>query len=398
MSERPGTAPDTAFPALLEDDIVDLYDEAPGGHVSTLLDGTIAKVNGTLLGWLGYTREELVGRRKFSDLLTVGGRIYHETHVAPLLRMQGAVSGIALELRTADDGRLPVLVSSGVKTGGGGEPLLVRSTILHARDRRAYEQELLRARRDADRERDRLRGLVAELQRSLLPAELPVPPGMTTAGHYRMASPDVVGGDFYDLFPLDDGRWGAFLGDVCGKGVEAAAVTAAARYTLRAAAVYHPDPAAVLSNLNSVLFQDYRSLAHRHCTVTFGILTPDGPGWTATIAAGGHPPPLLIRADGSAAYQHTLGGTLIGIVPEPRLVTRTVRLAPGDTLLFYSDGLTEGRVTADGPRFGEEGLLAYAGSLGPTTAEGAVTACAELLDGFAGIDDDVAVMAVGVAV
>jgi sigma-B regulation protein RsbU (phosphoserine phosphatase) len=396
MSDLPETAPDTTFPALLEDDIEDLYDDAPSGNLSTLLDGTIAKVNATLLGWLGYTREDLVGRRRFTDLLTVGGRLYHETHVAPLLRMQGEVSGIALELRTADGSRLPVLVSSVVKTGGSGEPLLIRTTVLDARDRRAYEQELLRARRDADRERDRLRSLVAELQQSLLPAELPAPPGMATAGRYRMASPDVVGGDFYDLFPLDGGRWGCFLGDVCGKGVGAAAVTAAARYTLRAAAVYHPDPAAVLRNLNSVLFQDYHSQAHRHCTVTFGILTPDGPGWTAVIAAGGHPPPLLIRADGSAEYQDTTGGTLIGIVPEPRLVTRTVRLAPGDTLLFYSDGLTEARPAVGGPRFGDEALLAYAGSIGRTTAAGAVEACVRLLDGFATIDDDVAVMAVDV--
>jgi sigma-B regulation protein RsbU (phosphoserine phosphatase) len=396
MSELPDTAPDTTFPALLEDDIDDLYDDAPSGNLSTLLDGTIAKVNATLLGWLGYTRDELVGRRRFTDLLTVGGRLYHETHLAPLLRMQGEVSGIALEMRTADGTRLPVLVSSVLKTGSDGEPLLIRTTILDARDRRAYEQELLRARREAEGDRERLRHLVTELQQSLLPAELPAPPGMATAGYYHMASPDVVGGDFYDLFPLTDGRWGCFLGDVCGKGVEAAAVTAAARYTLRAAAVYHPDPAAVLRNLNSVLFQDYRSRAHRHCTVAFGILTPDGAGWSVTVAAGGHPPPLLIRADGSVAYQHTTGGTLIGIVPEPRLVTRTVRLGPGDTLLFYSDGLTEARPAAGGPRFGDEALLAFAGTLGATTAAGAVAACVGLLDGFAAIDDDVAMMALGV--
>ena len=89
------------FSSLLEDSAEDLYENAPCGYLSTLLDGRIAKVNTTLLGWLGYTREELVGRRRFSDLLTVGGKLYHETHFAPLLRMQGEVGGVALELRAA---------------------------------------------------------------------------------------------------------------------------------------------------------------------------------------------------------------------------------------------------------------------------------------------------------
>ena len=92
------------FAELLEDSVEDLYDNAPCGYLSTLLDGRIAKVNATLLDWLGYTRAQLVGRRRFADLLTVGGRIYHETHFAPLLTMQNQVSGIALELTGADGG------------------------------------------------------------------------------------------------------------------------------------------------------------------------------------------------------------------------------------------------------------------------------------------------------
>src|SRR5689334_9444648 len=90
------------FSALLEDSAEDLYEQAPCGYLSTLLDGRIAKVNTTLLTWLGYDRTDLVGRKTFSDLLTVGGRLYHETHFAPLLRMQGEINGIALELKAAD--------------------------------------------------------------------------------------------------------------------------------------------------------------------------------------------------------------------------------------------------------------------------------------------------------
>ncbi len=377
------------------DDIEDLYDNAPCGFLSMAPDGTITKVNATLLGWLGYAGSDLVGRRRFVDLLGSGDRLFHETRLAPLLHLQGEISGIALELRTADDRRLPVLITSTVRIGTDGEPLLIRTTVFDARERRAYEEELLRARRAADRERDRLRLLVGGLQHSLLPARLAVPPGMTTASHYHMASRDEVGGDFYDLFPLSGDRWGFFLGDVRGKGVAAAAVTAAARYTLRAAAVYDPEPAAVLRNLNSVLYQDYAAPDHRHCTVIFGVLERRDGGYTATVCSGGHPPALLLRADGSAAYQETMGGALIGILAEPRLVTRTIRLGPGDTLVLYSDGLTEARTRAGG-RYGDEALRTFAGGLGRTDAAGAVHAITALLGTFEEVDDDVAVIALSV--
>jgi sigma-B regulation protein RsbU (phosphoserine phosphatase) len=123
------------FSSLLEDNAEDLYENAPCGYLSTLLDGRIAKINNTLLNWLGYSRDELVGRRSFSDLLNVGGRLYYETHLAPLLSMQGEVGGVALEMRAADGTHLPVLVTSAVKTDAAGEPILIRTTIFDARDR-----------------------------------------------------------------------------------------------------------------------------------------------------------------------------------------------------------------------------------------------------------------------
>ncbi len=382
--------------AMVEDDVDDLYETAPCGNLSTLLDGTIAKVNHTLLGWLGYKRDELVGQRRFLDLLSPGSRMFHETHLAPLLQMRREINGVALDLRTVDGDKLPVLVTAVIKAGDDGRPRRIRITVFDARERRAYERELLEARRDADRDRERLRLLVSGLQRSLLPASLPTPAGMETAGYYHMASPDEVGGDFYDLFPLRGERWGFFLGDVRGKGVDAAAVTAAARYTLRAAAVNDPEPGAVLRNLNSVLYQDIRTDAHRHCTVVYGVLTPDGDGYTATIGGGGHPPPLLIPADGAATYQTTLGGALIGILAEPRLVTRTVPLRPGDTLLLYSDGLTDARVDGRDGRYGGDALQAFASRQAPATAGALVRALTELLGTFYELDDDVAVMALSV--
>lgn len=394
-SARPSEA---GFPALLEDDLEDLYENAPCGHLSTLLDGTIAKINGTLLAWLGYRREELVGRRRFSDLLTGGGRIYHETHFAPMLAMRGEIGGVALDLRTKDGVRMPVLVTSVVKAGSEGQPQLIRTAIFDATMRRSYERELLSARKAAEREDERLRHLVGKLQRSLLPAVLQTPPGLESAAYYRAASTDEVGGDFYDLFPLEDGRWGFFLGDVSGKGVEAAAVTALARYTLRAATVYNPDPAAALHNLNTVLWQEYRQDA-RYCTVVSGILTPTPAvnGFTAIIASGGHPEPLLLRADGSVHY-HPTKGRIVGAFPNSRYTNTTVVANPGDTLLLYSDGLTEARPasseTADG-RYGTAALARFAHSLAPTNATTVVAAVTELLRTFgAGLSDDTAILAI----
>lgn len=378
---------------MLEDNIDDLYDTAPCGNLSTLLDGTIAKINTTLLGWLGYRRDELVGRKRFSDLLTVGGRLYHETHFAPLLQMQGEVNGIALDLRCADGSRLPVLVTSIVKTGGDGQALLIRTTIFDARERRAYEQEILQASKNAGAERERLRELVAELQHSLLPDPLPVPPRMQASAYYHMASADRIGGDFYDLFPLSGNRWGFFLGDVCGKGPVAAATTAAARYTLRTAAVFEPEPAAVLAHLNSVLYQNYHSRSHRHCTVIFGVLTPTASGYSITIAGGGHPAPLLLRADGTVEAQATTGGTLIGSLRTPRIATRSFSVAAGDTLLLFSDGLPEARTSSGVDRYGEEALQAFLARLAPTTAPEAIEALTGLLGTLERLDDDVALLA-----
>jgi phosphoserine phosphatase RsbU/P len=396
--EEPCSAdcPDARFSALLEDSVEDLYEYAPCGYLSTLLDGTIAKINATLLAWLGLERAQVVGVRRFADLLTVGGRLYHETHFAPLLRMQGEINGVALELAAADGRRLPVLVTSTLKTGTDGEPLLIRTTVVDASERRAYERELLAARREADLERDRLARLAATLQRTLLPPALPVVPGLEVAAHYHPASTDEVGGDFYDLFRLDDGRWGLFIGDVCGNGAGAAVVTSLARYTLRAAAVHDPDPVAVLTELNAALHRERLDPAHRFCSVVFGVLTPGADGCGVVLAAGGHPPPVVIRSDGTAEYGYDVGGQVVGLLPEATFVATALHLGPGDTLLLYTDGLSEARVDRD-TRFDEDDLLEFLASQAPASASQAVAAVRGLLDGFGpALDDDTALLVVGV--
>ncbi|RFU40299.1 histidine kinase [Actinomadura logoneensis] len=422
-----GQATDARFAALLEDSAEELYEGAPCGYLSTLMDGTIARINATLLDWLGLDRDAVVGRMRFPDLLTVGGKLYHETHFAPLLQMQGRISGIALDLRDGDGGRLPVLVSSAVKHSDTGEPLLIRTTVFDARDRRAYERELLRRRRAAEEaqrraeaDRARLQEAMAALQQALLPPALPAIPGMETAAHYHTASPDRLGGDFYDVFPLDDRRFAFFLGDVCGKGPRAAAVTSLTRYTLRAAAVHDPDPAAALTTLNTVLHEHYGGDDPRFCTAIFGVLEPDpATGQVAVhLASGGHPAALVLRAGhhpgdgpndgpndgpdgevgGSAEFLATPGGCLIGILPEARFVSAATVLAAGDALLLYTDGITEAR-TGHGAAtiYGEQALREFVAGYASGPVDTLVHALTGLLDGFGeGLDDDTALLALGV--
>ncbi|MEU6524056.1 SpoIIE family protein phosphatase [Streptomyces sp. NPDC046924] len=397
-----------AFAALLEDSAEELYESAPCGYLSTLMDGTIAKINTTLLTWLGLERGAVVGRMRFTDLLTVGGKMYHETHFAPLLRMQGEVSGIAMEIKQAGGGRMPVLVSSAVKHGSTGEPLLIRTTVFDARDRRAYEEELLRgrkaaeeARKQAEADRARLQDALAVLQQSLLPDTLPEIPGVETAAYYHTAHPDRLGGDFYDVFPIDGKRFGFFLGDVCGKGPQAAALTSLTRYTLRAAALHDPDPVSALTTLNKVLHERYAGSGDpRYCTAVYGTLEPDpDTGQVAVhLASGGHPPVITVRADGAADFLPTPGGLLVGILPSACFTAATTVLAPGDMLLLYTDGITEARTGEDRTGlYGDEALLAFAADHAGRPPPVAIQALTDLLRSFGdGLDDDTALLALGV--
>lgn len=143
-----GQPPDEG--ALLEDDAEELYEEAPCGYLSTSPDGTIWRANQTFLSLTGYAADDLVGRRRFYDLLPPGAKIYYETHYVPLLQMQGSVREIALEIVRADGDRLPVLVNAALKTDADDRPSLVRVTVFDATERRQYERELLEARARAE--------------------------------------------------------------------------------------------------------------------------------------------------------------------------------------------------------------------------------------------------------
>ena len=152
--------------ALLEESAEDLYEHAPCGYLSTLPDGTIVRVNGTLLDWLDTSRDGLAGV-KFQTLLTIGSRMYYETHYAPLLQMQGFANEIAFDVRRADGRVLPVLVNSRQRRDGDGTPLFNRITLFDSTDRRRYERELLLARRRAEQAAKDKSDLIAMLSHDI---------------------------------------------------------------------------------------------------------------------------------------------------------------------------------------------------------------------------------------
>src|SRR3954467_12869206 len=152
---------------LLEESAEDLYENAPCGYLSTLPDGTIVRANRTFIEWTGGSREALLAGRKFQTVLTVGSRIYYETHYAPLLRMQGAVNEIALEVVREDGRIIPVLANSRQKRDRDGTPLFNRITLFDSTDRRRYERELLLARRKAEQVAKDKADLVAMLSHDI---------------------------------------------------------------------------------------------------------------------------------------------------------------------------------------------------------------------------------------
>jgi PAS domain S-box-containing protein len=463
---------------LLEDSAEDLYDHAPCGYLSTLPGGVIVKVNATFLEWTGYRREDLVGHRRFQDLLSPGGRIYHETHYAPLLRMQGAVREIALDVVCADGRRLPVLVNSVLRRDPAAEPQVVRTTVFDATDRRRYERELLlaRDRERATRERnERLQRITAALaapldaagvaaaavdeicastgadgatlaaladdgtrlevlyrrgalpgapladlavdepvfgpagaafplhyggrsigvlelgfatsrelaaderefliscagqcaqalerarlyeqernvahtlQRSLLAGAPPRDERFAVATHYAPGVQTLeVGGDWFDTFAVGPDRIGLVVGDVVGRGIEAATAMGQLRSAVRALAVAELGPARLLEHLDRFVMPVE---AARHATVAYAEL--DLASGRLRFACAGHMPPVVAGAGTEPRFvwdgrSPPLGAYLGGTAPARAEAELT--LGPGARLVLFTDGLVErrGRSIDDG--------------------------------------------------
>ncbi|MDQ3096301.1 MAG: serine/threonine-protein phosphatase, partial [Actinomycetota bacterium] len=217
---------------------------------------------------------------------------------------------------------------------------------------------------------ERLAVLARTLQQSLLPPHLPRVPGVQVAAYFvPAASGEEVVGDFYDVFEGRRGAWCVLLGDVAGKGPEAATLTAMARYTLRAAAARSVQPRKILAALNAAMLHQ-RPDDDRFLTVAFATLRRIGERLVLSVCSAGHPPPLVRRADGEVELACPPGMPM-GMFERPTLVEAKVELGPGDAVVFYSDGVTEARRGSD--ELGMERLRDLVRDAPATDAAGLVT-------------------------
>lgn len=192
------------------------------------------------------------------------------------------------------------------------------------------------------------------LQNSLLPPHLPTIPVLDVAAAYVPAGEgNEVGGDFYDCFEINEHEWALVIGDVCGKGAGAAAITALARYTIRALVLQLDSPREILAQLNEAILRQVADF--RFCTVLYIRIRETSDGLQATIATGGHPLPLLARADGSVVSVG-MPGTLLGVLTNPNISETTIELHAQECLILYTDGIID--ATKSGRELGP-------GELGP---------------------------------
>ena len=310
----------------------ELFEEAPCGHLTTRLDGTIVRVNRTFESLTGLTRDEVVKAKRFQDLLPRGGQIYYETHYAPLLQMQGAVRSIAVEIVRGDGTRLPALINSVLRRDADGRPSEIWTSVFDATDRRRYEDELVRA-------REREHEIAQRLQQSLLAGTLSDPDGCGLDVVYRPAMSGMeVGGDWYDAFWLDDGETiGLVVGDVVGRGLEAAATMGQLRSAVRALAATGLSPGPLLERLDEYA---RRYDVGKMCTLIYAELALSQS--LLRYACAGHLPPLVTVPGEEPRF--AWGGRSTPLDAFGSGTERdeaTESLTPGSMVLLYSDGLVE---------------------------------------------------------
>ncbi|ABW10000.1 protein serine phosphatase with GAF(s) sensor(s) [Parafrankia sp. EAN1pec] len=234
--------------------------------------------------------------------------------------------------------------------------------------------------------------LARTLQQSLLPPEVPEIPGLEVSARYRPAGEGAeVLGDFFDVFQTGRTSFGVVLGDVAGKGVEAAKVTALAHYTIRAAASRTRDPAAILNQLNRALLTQHPD-SERFLTVAYMAVDRSRRNRTLALCSAGHTPVLLRGRDGTVT---PIGshGLVLGVFEDPELTTSRPRFGPGDTILLYTDGVTEARRGND--QYGDDRLRALLAATDPAAGRLTATIEAAVLDFADGPpQDDIAILAI----
>jgi hypothetical protein len=236
--------------------------------------------------------------------------------------------------------------------------------------------------------------VASTLRRSLMPALLPVIPGLELASHFRPSGAgSEVGGDFYDVFGSPESCW-LVVGDVCGKGAEAAALTGFLRHTTAAYAREGIGPGRVLSQVNqTMLEQDFDG---RFATAIVARLRRRGSQVELTVALAGHPAALLVRAGDRSAVELGGAGALLGVFSDPEIEEVTTMLEPGDALALYTDGLPEAHAPAR--MIGAEEMVEQLSTKAPVSAREAIDALLELLGPEDGVRDDIAILSARVRV
>ena len=340
--------------------------------------GRVVDLNPAAESVFGYRRDDVIGERLGDLIIPPALRDAHQRAVRAYVETgRGSILNRRLELE-------------GMRADGTTFPVELTVTRLGISDPPVFAGFIrdITERRRADEQRARL---IETLQRTLLPPHLPEVPGLELGAAYRAGSEGVqVGGDFYDVFELESGRWALVLGDVSGKGVEAAVLTAAVRHAARAAAVRHRDPRDVIAALNGAMLRDTDRGSFFTAVYATLELAPDAVH--VCLASGGHPLPLLVR--GGDVRPVGRPGTLLGAFPAITAHQAEVVLRGDDLLVLYTDGVTEAKTP--GGFFGADRLVSL---LSDHASAGAAAVAADVeaavLGATAGrVDDDLAVLAV----
>lgn len=296
--------------------------------------GLITEFNPEAERAFGYSRSEVLGESLADTIVPPSLREQHRDGLTRYLETgEARVIGNRVQLPAVrkDGSEFPVELSVALDPSG--------NFVGYVRDITAR----LEAEQALEQSAARYASIAQTLQQSLLPPELPVIPGIEVAASFHAAGDGFeVGGDFYDVYENAPDDWTVVIGDVCGKGADAAALTALARHTLRTASMTESDPSSVLAYLNEAIL---RGGTERFCTTSYARLRFDGGEWSATIACAGHPQPLLCRP-GTPIEPIGAPGFPLGIFPDASVVEESVQLPPGSLLVFYTDGVVEAR----GPR------------------------------------------------